>query len=64
MVYEGTDPALNAIDKAISSKDLRRFDRAFEDLRNACNSCHVEARVGFIEIGSPGKARSGPSPRP
>jgi catalase len=64
LVHEATTPALNAIDKAISSKDLRRFDTAFKDLRDACNSCHVQARVGFIEIGSPMKARTGPSPRP
>ncbi len=60
LIHEATEPALNAIDKAIASKDLAGFDRAFRDLRDACNDCHRHARVGFIEIGSPLKARTGP----
>jgi catalase len=64
LVEQATEPALNAIDKAIRSMDLRRFDKAFNDLRDACNSCHEQAKVGFIEIASPMKARTGPSPRP
>jgi catalase len=64
LVHNATDPALNAVDKAITFKDLRGFNGAIKDLRNACNSCHVQAGVGFIEIGSPRKARIGRSPRP
>ncbi len=60
LVHEATEPALDKIDAFIRIKDLPRFDRAFKDLRVACNDCHRQAGVGFIEIGSPLKARTGP----
>ena len=39
LVEEATEPALNAIGKAIRSRDLRRFDRAFKDLRADPKTC-------------------------
>jgi hypothetical protein len=64
LVREATEPALNAIDAFIRIRDLPRFVRAFKDLRVACNDCHRQAGVGFIEIGSPLKVRTGPRQEP
>jgi hypothetical protein len=60
LVHEATEPALNTIDAFIRIRDLPRFDRAFKNLRDACNDCHRQAGVGFIDIGSPLKARTSP----
>jgi hypothetical protein len=60
LIHDVTEPALNRIDKAITNKDLPGFVGAFEALRIACNDCHIRAKVGFIAIGSPLKALTGP----
>jgi hypothetical protein len=44
---------LMALSEAIKAKNSSRFARAFADLTEACNSCHVAARVGFITIEAP-----------
>jgi hypothetical protein len=38
---------------AIKAKSGSRFTRAFTDLTETCNSCHVAANVGFITIQVP-----------
>ena len=38
---------------AIKTKDGTRFDRAFEKLTSACNSCHEGLGLEFIEIRVP-----------
>jgi hypothetical protein len=64
LIQEATEPALNALDNAIGSEDLRRFGEALEVLRLACNNCHFQAKVGFIMVDKPRKPLSGPQPRP
>jgi hypothetical protein len=64
LIQEATEPALNALDNAIGSEDLRGFGEALEVLRLACNNCHYQAKVGFIMVDKPRKALSGPQPRP
>jgi len=60
LIRKVTEPTLNTIDKAISSKDLPAFVSAIEILRNACNGCHVQAGADFIRIDSPRKPLTGP----
>jgi hypothetical protein len=44
---------LMALSEAIKAKNGSRFTRAFVDLTETCNSCHVAANVGFITIQIP-----------
>jgi hypothetical protein len=44
---------LKALSAAIKAKNGERFTRAFADLTESCNSCHVAANVGFITIQIP-----------
>lgn len=44
-----TDPLANAI----AAMDDEAFDRAFGNMTEGCNSCHVKADVGFIVIRTP-----------
>ena len=44
---------LVALSDAINSKTSPRFARAFADLTNDCNSCHVAAQVSYISIRIP-----------
>ena len=60
LISDATEPALDLIDKAISRQNLSDFNKAIEVLRLTCNNCHIQARVGFIEIGSPRKSLTGP----
>jgi mono/diheme cytochrome c family protein len=53
LVAEVSEPALKAIDQAITAKDSTAFPKSFGKLTEACNSCHQAARVGFIVIRSP-----------
>jgi hypothetical protein len=53
LIADVTDPALKAIDKSIKTKDRVAFEKSFNDLTNACNSCHEQANVGFIVIRVP-----------
>jgi len=47
------DPPLVALSDAINAKAGPRFTRAFVDLTNACNTCHVAAQVSYIDIQVP-----------
>lgn len=64
LIHDATEPALNALDNAIGTEDLRAFGEALEVLRLACNNCHYQAKVGFIMVDKPRKPLSGPQPRP
>jgi hypothetical protein len=64
LIHEATEPALDAIDKAIGSEDLADFGKAIEVLRLTCNNCHYQANVGFIMVDKPRKPLSGPQPKP
>jgi hypothetical protein len=44
---------LKAVSAAIKAKSGSRFTRAFADLTETCNSCHMAANVGFITIQIP-----------
>lgn len=44
---------LAEIRSAASARDGARFDRGFEGLTLACNSCHSAGKVGFIKIQKP-----------
>ncbi len=47
------DHPLVALSSAIKAKAGPRFTRAFADLTDACNSCHVAAQVSYISIQIP-----------
>lgn len=47
------DQPLVALSDAINAKAGPRFTRAFADLTDACNSCHVAAQVSYISIQIP-----------
>jgi hypothetical protein len=53
LILNESAPSLAAISKAISAKSGRDFEKSFEQLTTACNSCHVAAHVGFIKIRVP-----------
>jgi hypothetical protein len=41
------------LDKAIAAHDRAQFNRAFDGLTNACNSCHQASNIGFVVIQRP-----------
>jgi len=47
------DQPLTALSEGIKAKNGARFTRAFADLTDACNSCHMSAHVSFISIQIP-----------
>jgi hypothetical protein len=47
------DQPLVALSAAINAKAATQFAHAFADLTDACNSCHVAARVSYITIQIP-----------
>jgi hypothetical protein len=47
-----TEP-VQEIREAIEAKSRTKFDKAFEKVTSACNSCHASANVGFIVIRVP-----------
>ena len=53
LIYEVSNPALTAIDKAIAEKNRLVFKASFNDLTNSCNSCHRQTNHGFIVIRVP-----------
>jgi hypothetical protein len=50
---EMIEQPLKDLSAAIKAKSGSRFTRAFTDLTEACNRCHVAANVGFITIQVP-----------
>jgi hypothetical protein len=53
LITEVSKPALIAIDKAVKERNRPAFKTSFNDLTNACNSCHKQASLGFIVIRVP-----------
>lgn len=53
LLSDVSDPALKAIDSSIKAKDRAAFEKSFNDLTNACNSCHQQTNVGFIVVRVP-----------
>lgn len=58
LIADATEPAVQAIEKAIKARDLPGFHKSFKDLTNACNSCHEQAKREFIVIQIPYNASS------
>ena len=50
-----TGPA-KALDEAIKARDPVRFNAAYQDLTNACNSCHTALQHGFVVIKVPDRS--------
>jgi hypothetical protein len=48
-----TTPPVEALAKAIDAKDAAVFTKSFDQLTEACNSCHRAAKHGFIVIVRP-----------
>jgi len=48
-----TTPPAEALAKAIDVKDAAAFTKSFDQLTEACNSCHRAAKHGFIVITRP-----------
>ena len=48
-----TQSPLQALDQAIDAKDTARFRKSFDQLTEACNTCHRGAQHAFIVITRP-----------
>jgi hypothetical protein len=46
-------PPLGALDQAIKDKNAAAFNRAFDQVTQACNSCHQATGNGFMAIKTP-----------
>src|SRR5262249_28181613 len=53
MVESMTGEAMRDLQNAISAHDPKKFDAAFGDLTDGCNSCHTALNLGFIAIKVP-----------
>jgi hypothetical protein len=53
MLDKFTSSALNELDHAVHQKNGAQFEKSFDDLTIACNSCHVAAGHGYIVIKRP-----------
>lgn len=53
LIQEKSLPPLQDLEKAIAAKSEKEFLKAYKELTEACNACHVAANVGFIKIRAP-----------
>jgi len=53
MVESMTGEAMRDLENAISARDAKKFDDAFDSLTDGCNSCHTALNLGFIVIKVP-----------
>jgi hypothetical protein len=53
LVEEKSLPPLADVETAIAAKSEKEFVKAYKQLTEACNACHVAANVGFIKIQTP-----------
>jgi hypothetical protein len=53
MIKTIIDPALDGLEKAVAAKSGAKFTAAFDNLTNACNTCHAGAKKEFIRIQRP-----------
>jgi hypothetical protein len=53
MVESMTGEAMRDLESAINARDPKKFDEAFDNLTDGCNSCHTALNLGFIVIKTP-----------
>lgn len=53
MVESMTGEAMRDLDDAIRARDPKKFETAFNDLTDGCNSCHTALNLPFIVIKTP-----------
>ena len=53
MVESMTGEAMRDLQNAISAHDAKKFEEAFDNLTDGCNSCHTALNLGFIVIKVP-----------
>jgi hypothetical protein len=46
-------PSLNAVDAAIKDQDSQKFAKAYDQLSQGCNACHMELNHSFVVIKTP-----------
>jgi hypothetical protein len=44
------EPALDKLEHAVKAKDYAAADAAFDEMLNACNSCHENASRPYLRI--------------
>ena len=44
------EPALDKLEHAVKAKDFAAADAAFDEMLNACNSCHENANRSYLRI--------------
>ena len=55
MIGSVTELPLKKLDSAIQSKDHTAFAKAYAELTEACNSCHMALNHGVVKIGVPNR---------
>ena len=55
MIASVTEQPFKELKSAIQSKDATAFTKAYEDLTDACNSCHQALNHGVVEIVVPSR---------
>ncbi len=53
LIAEISEPVLAEVKKSIKDRDSGAFLKSFDKLTTACNSCHQEAKLGFIKMQVP-----------
>jgi hypothetical protein len=53
LIKNESEPPLNDLAKAVATKNLTDFSKAFTELTEACNHCHQAAGFGFVAIRVP-----------
>jgi len=53
MIDSMTGEAMRDLENAISAHDTKKFEEAFDNLTDGCNSCHTALNLGFIVIKTP-----------
>lgn len=56
MIASVTEQPFKKLNRAIQSKDHTAFAKAYADLTDACNSCHLALNHGVVEIRVPSRA--------
>jgi hypothetical protein len=53
MMTSVTKEPMAAVDEAIKAADAAKFEAAYKQLTDSCNTCHQSAEVGMIVIQVP-----------
>jgi hypothetical protein len=56
MITSVTEQSISELDIAIQSRDRSAFAKAYADLTDACNSCHLALNHGVVQIRIPTRA--------